>query len=189
MLDCGLASSADWAAEIAGWAPAGLLDSYESERRPVAAAVLDNTRAQMLLLSTDPGPQAVRRLLTELMGFDEVNRYLIGQIVGIDIRYDVGPGPDQPDLVGRRLRDRPVGDGHLYGLMHAGRGLLLDRTRGLSVAGWGDRVDRVGVGADELDAPAVLLRPDGHVVWAGDDQPALSAALVSWFGGVSDGRR
>src|SRR5690606_26800521 len=53
------------AARIAGWAPAGLLDTYEAERRPVAADVLDNTRAQMELMSTEPGPQAVRRLLTE----------------------------------------------------------------------------------------------------------------------------
>lgn len=34
------------AAEVDGWAPAGLLDSYHAERHPVGAAVLDNTRAQ-----------------------------------------------------------------------------------------------------------------------------------------------
>jgi rifampicin monooxygenase len=39
--------------------------------------VLDNTRTQMQLLSPESGPQAVRRLLAELMDFDEVNRYLI----------------------------------------------------------------------------------------------------------------
>lgn len=169
------------AAEVAGWAPGGLLDSYETERRPIAEAVLDNTRAQMLLLSTEPGPRAVRRLLTELMGFDEVNRYLIGHVVAIDIRYDVGDGPDQPDPVGRRIRDRPVGEGHLYGLMHAGRGLLLDSTGTLAVQGWADRVDRVPIGGD-LDAPAALVRPDGYVVWVGDEQPGLVAALARWFG-------
>jgi 2-polyprenyl-6-methoxyphenol hydroxylase-like FAD-dependent oxidoreductase len=31
------------AAEVNGWAPEGLLDSYHTERRPVAADVLDNT--------------------------------------------------------------------------------------------------------------------------------------------------
>ncbi len=65
------------AATVAGWAPEGLLDTYQAERHPVAADVLDNTRAQMELLSTEPGPQAVRRLLTELMDFHEVNRHLI----------------------------------------------------------------------------------------------------------------
>ncbi len=64
------------AAQIRGWAPEPLLDTYHAERHPVAEAVLDNTRAQMELLSPEPGPQAVRRLLTELMDFDEVNRHL-----------------------------------------------------------------------------------------------------------------
>ena len=43
------------AAEVNGWAPEGLLDSYHDERHPVAADVLDNTRAQMQLMSLDPG--------------------------------------------------------------------------------------------------------------------------------------
>ncbi len=58
------------AAEVAGWAPAGLLDSYHAERHPVTAAVLDNTRAQTELLSCAPGARAVRRLVAELMDFD-----------------------------------------------------------------------------------------------------------------------
>jgi hypothetical protein len=41
---------------IDGWAPEGLLDTYHTERHPVAADVLDNTRAQMELVSTEPGP-------------------------------------------------------------------------------------------------------------------------------------
>ena len=81
------------AAEVNGWAPEGLLDSYEAERHPVAADVLDNTRAQMELMSTEPGAQAVRRLLSELMDFEEVNRYLIEKITAIGIRYDFGDGP------------------------------------------------------------------------------------------------
>ncbi|MGS2804672.1 rifampin monooxygenase [Nocardia sp. MW-W600-9] len=167
------------AAEIAGWAPDGLLDSYETERRPVAADVLDNTRAQMELVSLEPGPQAARRLLAELMRFDEVNRYLIEKIVAIGIRYDFGDGHD---LVGKRLRDVTLQDGRLYDRMHAGRGVLLDQTGLLSVAGWADRVDHVVDGSAELDVPAVLLRPDGHVAWAGADQRELLVHLPRWFG-------
>ena len=44
------------AAEVGGWAPEGLLDSYHTERHPVAADVLDNTRAQMQLLSPSRVP-------------------------------------------------------------------------------------------------------------------------------------
>ncbi|MEV6217500.1 rifampin monooxygenase [Nocardia sp. NPDC051833] len=167
------------AAAVAGWAPAGLLDSYQAERRPVAADVLDNTRAQMALVSLDPGAQAVRRLLAELMEFEEVNRYLIEKVVAIGIRYDFGDGHE---LLGRRLRDIALTDGRLYDRMHAGRGVLLDQTGRLSVAGWADRVDHVVEVSAELDVPAVLLRPDGHVAWAGVDQHDLLVHLPRWFG-------
>ncbi|MFI6638764.1 rifampin monooxygenase [Streptomyces sp. NPDC050504] len=167
------------AAEVAGWAPDDLLDSYEGERHPVAADVLDNTRAQMQLMSTEPGPQSVRRLLTELMDFEEVNRYLIEKITAVGVRYDFGGGHE---LLGRRLRDVPLKRGRLYELMRGGRGLLLDQTGRLSVDGWADRVDHVVDVSEELDVPAVLLRPDGHVAWVGEDQAGLTAVLPRWFG-------
>ncbi|MEV4514758.1 rifampin monooxygenase [Dactylosporangium sp. NPDC049525] len=167
------------AAAVNGWAPAGLLDSYHLERHPVAADVLDNTRAQMHLMSLDPGAQAVRRLLAQLMDFDDVSRYLTEKIIAIGIRYDFGPGPD---LLGRRLRDVPLNRGRLYELLRGGRGLLLDQTGRLSVTGWADRVEHVVDVSEELDAPAVLLRPDGHVAWLGDDQQDLLQHLPTWFG-------
>jgi len=167
------------AAEVNGWAPGGLLDSYQTERHPVAADVLDNTRALVELTSLEPGPQAVRRLLAELMDFEEVNRYLIEKITAIGIRYDFGEGHE---LLGRRLRDVGLKRGRLYGLMHGGRGLLLDQTGRLSVAGWADRVDHVVDVSEELDVPAALLRPDGHVPWAGEDQTDLLSQMPKWFG-------
>jgi 2-polyprenyl-6-methoxyphenol hydroxylase-like FAD-dependent oxidoreductase len=167
------------AAEVGGWAPEGLLDSYQTERHPVAADVLDNTRAQMELLSLEPGPQAVRRLVAELMDFEEVNRYLIEKITAIGVRYDFGEGQG---LLGRRLRDVALKRGRLYELMHRGRGLLLDQTGRLSVAGWADRVDHVVDVSEELDVPAALLRPDGHVAWVGEDQTDLLGQLPKWFG-------
>ena len=170
------------AAEVGGWAPEGLLDSYQTERRPVAAAVLDNTRAQVELMSLEPGPQAARRLLSELMDFEEVTRYLIEKITAIGIRYDFGEGHE---LLGRRLRDVELKRGRLYGLMHGGRGLLLDQTGQLSVAGWTDRVDHVVDVSEELDVPAALLRPDGHVAWVGEDQQELLGQLSRWFGAAA----
>jgi 2-polyprenyl-6-methoxyphenol hydroxylase-like FAD-dependent oxidoreductase len=167
------------AAQVQGWAPETLLDTYQSERHPVAAEVLDNTRAQTQLLSPEPGAQAVRRLLAELMDLDEVNRHLIEKVAGTGIRYDVGDGPD---LLGRRLPDIEVRDGRLYGLLHRGRGLLLDRTGRLTVGGWSDRVDQLADLTAALDVPCVLLRPDGHVAWIGDEQRDLDDHLSRWFG-------
>ena len=167
------------AAEVGGWAPEGLLDSYHTERRPVAADVLDNTRAQMELLSVEPGPQSVRRLVSELMDFEDVNRYLIEKITAIGVRYDFGEGHE---LLGRRLRDVELKRRRLYELMHGGRGLLLDQTGRLSVAGWAERVDHIVDVSKELDVPAVLLRPDGHVAWVGEDQQELLSQLPKWFG-------
>ncbi|MFI9237191.1 rifampin monooxygenase [Streptomyces sp. NPDC053079] len=167
------------AAAVNGWAPEGLLDSYHAERHPVGAAVLENTRAQITLMGTDPGATALRELFSKLMDFEEVNAYVTGMITAVGVRYDFGDGHD---LLGRRMRDLELKQGRLYELMRGGRGLLLDQTGRLSVAGWEDRVDHVVDASDELDVPAVLLRPDGHVAWAGDDQQDLLDRLPRWFG-------
>ncbi|MGW0778467.1 rifampin monooxygenase [Streptomyces sp. NPDC002835] len=170
------------AAAVNGWAPEGLLDTYHAERHPVGARVLENTRAQITLLGTDPGATALRELFTRLMDFEEVNRYVTEMITAVGVRYDFGEGHD---LLGRRMRDVRLKRGRLYELMHDGRGLLLDQTGRLSVEGWADRVDHVVDVSEELDVPAVLLRPDGHVAWAGEDQQELLGRLPQWFGAAT----
>ena len=168
------------AAAVAGWAPSDLLDTYFTERHPVADGVLTITRAQSVLISPEPGPQAVRRLMGALMAFDVVSRLLAERVSGIGIRYDLGAGPES---LGRRLRDLPLAQGgRLYEHLRTGRGLLLDQTGALSVGGWAERVDRLADVSDELDAPGVLLRPDGYVAWIGDDQDELDGRLGAWFG-------
>ncbi|MEU8110109.1 rifampin monooxygenase [Nonomuraea muscovyensis] len=167
------------AAAVNGWAPEGLLDSYHAERHPVGARVLENTRAQITLIGTDPGATALRELFSKLMDFEEVNRYITEIITAVGVRYDFGEGHE---LLGRRMRDVELKRGRLYELMRGGRGLLLDQTGGLSVTGWADRVEHVVDVSEELDVPAVLLRPDGHVAWVGEDQQDLLSRLPTWFG-------
>ncbi|MCX5195556.1 rifampin monooxygenase [Streptomyces sp. NBC_00249] len=168
------------AAAVDGWAPAGLLDSYHAERHPEGARVMASALAQGVLLEDTAGAKALRELFTKLLDFEEVNRYVTGEITAVGVRYDLGEGHE---LLGRRLRDvRLKQGGRLYELMHGGRGLLLDQSGRLSVEGWADRVDHVVDISEELDAPAVLLRPDGHVAWAGEDQQDLLRHLPTWFG-------
>lgn len=185
------------AAQIKGWAPDGLLDTYFTERHPVADDVLTSTRAQSVLISPEPGAQAVRRLLTELMRFPDVSRFLAERVTSTGVRYDVGDADrstdtstdsSRPELHGRRLPDLQLSHGRLYEHLHAGRGLLLDQRGTLSLDGWTDRVDHLVEQAPGLDTPAVLLRPDGHVVWTGDGADELRAHLGSWFGSaITDG--
>ena len=167
------------AAQIDGWAPGGLLDTYHAERHPVGAEVLNNTRAQSELMSTESGAQAMRQLMTELMDFEDVSRYLIEKITALGVRYDFGSGHH---LLGKGLPDADLKQGRLYEQMRRGRGLLLDSTGTLSIDGWTDRIDQVTDGSKKLGAEALMLRPDGHVAWAGKEQAELDQQLRRWFG-------
>ncbi|GAA2386626.1 FAD-dependent monooxygenase [Streptomyces coeruleofuscus] len=180
------------AAEVLGRAPEGLLDSYHAERHPVAAEVLENTRAQGLFMfaKEDPGVDALRGLFTELLALPQVNRYLAGRISGLGIRYpmdgaDTGPSHE---LLGARMPDIQLADDVWAGeLLHTGCGVLLTVDSAFVDAArpWSDRVEAVllpeipltGEGAD-----ALLIRPDGYVCWTAPAKSDLETALTTWFG-------
>ncbi len=50
------------------------------------------------------------------------------------------------------------------------------------MTGRADRIDHVVDDGEELDVPAVLLRPDGHVAWVGDGRQDLLDRVPTWFG-------
>ncbi|MGI5237976.1 FAD-dependent monooxygenase [Dactylosporangium sp. CA-139066] len=183
------------AAVINGWAPSELLDTYHSERHAVGARLLMNTQAQGLLFLTGSELQPLRDLMSELMQYDVVRRHLIGMVSGLEIRYDVGAGTHP--LLGLRMPNEKVitdsGVEQVYRLLHRGRGLLLDVSgdpaTSAPAAAWADRVEVVparlnGDGEDGVldGAAAVLIRPDGYVVWAAPDGGDLTTALRRWFG-------
>jgi len=186
---------------VRGQAPEALLDSYHTERHPVAERLLLNTQAQAALARPGVQTDALRELFAALITFDDVNHYLGGMISGLDIRYPTGGGHP---LAGRRVPDAdlktPEGMTRIYELLHTARPILLD-LRGsselaASAARWADRVDLVEARSEddhwpvpavgEVPAPAALLiRPDGHVAWAAGavpDRSTLRAALTTWFG-------
>ena len=173
--------------------PDGLLDTYHAERHPVAARVLRNTMAQVALRRPDDRIEALNSVVSELLGMDEPRRRFAGMMSGLDVHYDLGEGHP---LVGRRMPDLGVvtadGPVRVFTLLHEARPVLLN-LGALDATRWADRVRVVDAAYDgEWELPvlgtvpaptAVLVRPDGHVAWVGDEtDPGLPEALAAWFG-------
>ncbi|GAA3143849.1 2-polyprenyl-6-methoxyphenol hydroxylase-like FAD-dependent oxidoreductase [Kribbella aluminosa] len=170
------------AAEVQGWAPPGLLDTYESERRPVGERVVMQTQAQSALIAPGNDVTALRKLFGEFLTDADNVRRIADLISGADIRYAAGAHP----LVGRWAPDLQVDDVRLAGLMRSGRPLLVDLTPSGAFAG--TRVPKqVEVHAGRSERPlALLIRPDGYVAWAAEqdgdaERDELRDALEQWF--------
>ncbi|MFF3763079.1 monooxygenase [Streptomyces sp. NPDC001922] len=196
------------AAAVAGWAPPGLLDSYDAERNPVGRAVTENTEVQALLAELTLVEQyrrpalALRALFDELLGVAEVNRRIAARVSGLGTVYPATtPGADP--LVGRRMPDiglTAAGSDatRVYDLLPAGRFVHLDLAgdpeSGASPGpGWGSRVTPVTVtGRDDhpelVGVTEILVRPDGHIAWAtrrtavGERRGERAEALTAWAG-------
>jgi 2-polyprenyl-6-methoxyphenol hydroxylase-like FAD-dependent oxidoreductase len=204
-------------AVVRGWGGAGLLQSYQIERRPVAlrnVAASTANLARMLATRTrrpppemfEPGPagDAARKdyggWYTEQMRHEWfMNGYHLGY------RYDDSPiivpdGTPAPPLEtstytqtarpGARAPHVWLADGRST-LDLFGRGFVLLRLG--SDAPTGEGLQRAaaarGVPCAVMDIAApevleayqrrlVLVRPDGHVAWRGDTEPADAAAVI-----------
>ena len=182
------------AAAIGGWAPGGLLDTYQAERRPIGQQLARNARAAIELRLTGEELDPIRSVLAELMAYKDAAGHLAGMLSGLGIRYDLGPG-DHP-LLGLRMPPdreltRPDGSRTRIGdLLHAARGLLIltgtAAQTAQPAAGWADRIQIItGRWADHHDPAldAVLIRPDGYVAWTSPGSTSdLTDALAHWFG-------
>jgi 2-polyprenyl-6-methoxyphenol hydroxylase-like FAD-dependent oxidoreductase len=181
---------------VNGTSPDSLLDTYHAERHPVAARVLRNTIAQTLLINPNDYVKTLGDIITELLAMEEPRRRFAGMISGLDIHYDLGEGHP---LLGRRVPDPDLqtadGPTRVFALLHDARPVLLNlgEPAGFDISPWANRVrlvDATHEGVWELPVlgeiaapPAVLIRPDGHVAWAGDlTDPELPRALATWFG-------
>lgn len=179
--------------------PESLLDSYHAERHPVAARVLRDSMAQIALTQVGDRTDALRSILSELLGMDEARKHFAARMSGLDIRYDFGDGHP---LLGRRMPDLDLvtasGPTRAFTLLHEAQPVLLDfgGHADFDLTRWADRVRVVGAectGTWELPAigavsapSAVLIRPDGHVAWVGTGTHAgLADALGTWFGSAA----
>ncbi|TQM32857.1 FAD-dependent monooxygenase [Nocardia bhagyanarayanae] len=186
------------AAEIDGHAPPELLAGYEIERKHAARRMVMNARAQSALIAPGQDVEGLRELFTELLRDRNTVQRLADLIAGADVEYDMGV-PDAHPLVGRFAPDMdvrtPRGTFRLAELTRSARPLLLDLTDDASAAtslaaepSARDRIEMI-TGTSESAVTAVMIRPDGYVVWASSSRKpaapelaALHAAAQRWFG-------
>jgi len=158
------------AATVRGWAPAGLLDTYESERHPVGRLVLRSSGAiiRMAMIRSRAGRLARNVIGGTALRLPPVARRAAGTISGIGIDYPRAP----------RAQDVALQDSRrLYEVLRDGKYVLLaPEAARPAIDGRDDRV----VLASPIDTtmPWTLVRPDAHIAWRGE--PAtLRAALLA----------
>jgi 2-polyprenyl-6-methoxyphenol hydroxylase-like FAD-dependent oxidoreductase len=185
------------AADIGGWAPACLLDTYHDERHLAGERTLLHTQAQVALRrGHDPAAEALRELFSELLVDEQPLRRMGALIAGSDIRYAM-PGPNPHALAGSFAPDLTLytdrGTTSVAQLTHTARAVFLDLADRADLReaarGWQHRVDIRTARTDRRPADALLIRPDAHIAWAATiDEPADTAALAlrdalsGWFG-------
>ncbi|KIA60163.1 FAD-dependent monooxygenase [Nocardia vulneris] len=186
------------AADVQGWAPAGLLDTYHEERHFAGARARLQTRAQVALRrGHDDAAEALRTVFQEILGDEPALRRIGAMVGGTDIRY---PMPGDHVLTGTFVPDLPLhtdrGATSVAELMPGGRPVLLvlsERPEFTEIGRkWLHRIEIQVAKTDEQLADALLIRPDGHIAWAaGVGEPAATAAaslheaLTHWFGAAA----
>ncbi|MGW5354344.1 FAD-dependent monooxygenase [Streptomyces sp. NPDC004031] len=197
------------AAALAGTAPEGLLESYDTERGAAARRTLVSAQAQHALHMPGSDVDALRQVIGELLRDERAVARVAALIAGSDLRYAMGGGTagsaaDGHPLLGGFAPDVPLetaeGPVRLAELARSGRPLLLDLTEGAAAAevaeGWSVRgAAGVDVVRASLRAPgaapftAALIRPDSYVAWVSsaaeptpEELAELRAAGGRWFG-------
>ncbi len=189
-LGIGDAMNLGWklAAVLRGDVAEGLLDSYQAERHPIGARVLDWSRAQVALMRPGPGSRALAAVIADLAATGDGATYLAERLWGVAQPPVFDGGHPQ---AGRSVPDLHLADGRRMGeLLRAGQGVLLGLDTGDWLGPISERWQRsvtcvMSTARNTLGLGAVLVRPDGVVAWAcdaGGDASGLASSLERWFG-------
>jgi len=192
-LGLGDAMNLGWklAATIQEKAPEGLLDSYYAERYPIGAQVLDWSRAQVAIMKPNPPGRALYGIIRDLINTRDGATYMAARVWGINMQYNLD---SNHRLAGRSVPNFEFEDGVKIGeLMHNSQGVLLDFDGNVSLkklaSAYGDQIRYVSCNAkDRLGVSALLIRPDGIIAWAADNDPdynELQLAADRWFERIS----
>jgi 2-polyprenyl-6-methoxyphenol hydroxylase-like FAD-dependent oxidoreductase len=188
-LGIGDAMNLGWklAVAIHGDPAAGLLDSYQHERRPLAEQILDWSRAQVALMRPNRSQQALRAIISDLIATRDGATYFAERVWGVSVRYDLG---SNHPLVGRSVPDFELDDGtRLNEHLRQGRALLLAFGESDHLRTLADRYRQLLTylpcnARDPSGLHALFVRPDGVVAWASDrptDGTDAARLLSRWL--------
>ncbi|WP_316804117.1 FAD-dependent monooxygenase [Pedobacter nototheniae] len=188
-LGLGDAMNLGWKLASTIWkkAPESLLDSYNAERQPIGAQILDWSRAQVAIMKPDPHARALYAIIQNLMDTRDGSTYFAGRVWGVLTKTNLG---NSHPMVGYSVPNFEFDDGIKIGdLMHDGKGILLDFDGNTSLKNLADKYGKqikyvTGSAKDQLDLSALLIRPDGLIAWACNNKPdynELKTAADYWF--------
>ena len=182
------------AAVLQGWAPAALLDTYETERRPIAATTIriagENARTLSTELASEAllgSPEEVEAVRPAAAGMVQRTKHIEFHCLGLVLGYGYGVRADEQTrdgsdyhpvaAAGNRLPHHWLSPGDSF-YDHLGVGLTAlgadDDTATLAAEAARRGIPLGRVGADladtrvRLGAAVVLVRPDQHIAWLGD---------------------
>jgi 2-polyprenyl-6-methoxyphenol hydroxylase-like FAD-dependent oxidoreductase len=159
-----------------------VLDSYHDERHPIGRRVL--LQSGMMARGVALHPRVARRvrnlLVPRLLRVSRIRDEVAGSFAGTTLRYARRAG--ESALVGTRATQIPLTQERLTELQRE-PGFVLIRESGRSAL---DVIDLHQ--AERSDpGPAVLVRPDGYIAWAGDsaNRSEWLEVLARWTGHAS----